>query len=262
MKVLSRGPVADAVPLLSILTACDCSVEEFERIAAFLETQTLKRWCWIHCPGVDSDCLPVEGMAVLYLPRAPAALRATALEEAIWFLLSLPTLPWVELREDARRGDLFVSRRSLPEGRIGARLNGRRQPCSSAMLAPGSLPKAPGKRLLLLAPWLEPGGADRCNLDLLRALAREGWMLTVVASLAAEHRWRDRFTALTADVWVLPDFLSAEKACGFLAYLVDSRQPDLMLLSNSAFAYDVLGYVRTRYPGLPVVDLKIGRAHV
>ena len=80
-------------------------------------------------------------------------------------------------------------------------------------------------------------------------------MLTVVASLAAEHRWRDRFTALTADVWVLPDFLAAEKACGFLAYLVDSRQPDLMLLSNSAFAYDVLGYVRTRYPGLPVVDL-------
>ncbi len=80
-------------------------------------------------------------------------------------------------------------------------------------------------------------------------------MLTVVASLAAEHRWRDRFTALTADVWVLPDFLAVEKACGFLAYLVDSRQPDLMLLSNSAFAYDVLGYVRTRYPGLPVVDL-------
>ncbi|EPU0245675.1 glycosyltransferase family 4 protein [Pseudomonas aeruginosa] len=255
MKVLSRGPVADAVPLLSILTACDCSVEELERIAAFLETQTLKRWRWIHCPGVDSDCLPVEGMAVLYLPRAPAALRATALEEAIWFLLSRPTLPWVELREDARRGDLFVSRRSLPEGRIGARLNGRRQPCSSAMLAPGSLPKAPGKRLLLLAPWLEPGGADRCNLDMLRAWAREGWMLTVVASLAAEHRWRDRFTALTADVWVLPDFLAAEKACAFLAYLVDSRQPDLMLLSNSAFAYDVLGYVRTRYPGLPVVDL-------
>lgn len=36
MKVLSRGPVADAVPLLSILTACDCSVEELERIAAFL----------------------------------------------------------------------------------------------------------------------------------------------------------------------------------------------------------------------------------
>lgn len=138
MKVLSRGPVADAVPLLSILTACDCSVEELERIAAFLETQTLKRWRWIHCPGVDSDCLPVEGMAVLYLPRAPAALRATALEEAIWFLLSRPTLPWVELREDARRGDLFVSRRSLPEGRIGARLNGRRQPCSSAMLAPGA----------------------------------------------------------------------------------------------------------------------------
>ncbi|HCK4363588.1 hypothetical protein [Pseudomonas aeruginosa] len=139
MKVLSRGPVADAVPLLSILTACDCSVEELERIAAFLETQTLKRWRWLHCPGVDSDCLPVEGVAVLYLPRAPAALRATALEEAIWFLLSRPTLPWVELREDARRGDLFVSRRSLPEGRIGARLNGRRQPCSPAMLAPGGL---------------------------------------------------------------------------------------------------------------------------
>lgn len=154
MKVLSRGPVADAVPLLSILTACDCSVEELERIAAFLETQTLKRWRWIHCPGVDSDCLPVEGMAVLYLPRAPAALRATALEEAIWFLLSRPTLPWVELREDARRGDLFVSRRSLPEGRIGARLNGRRQPCSSAMLAPGSLPKAPESACCCWRPGL------------------------------------------------------------------------------------------------------------
>ncbi|TEC54428.1 glycosyltransferase family 1 protein [Pseudomonas aeruginosa] len=255
VKVLSRGPAADAVPLLSILTACDCSVEELERIAAFLETQTLKRWRLIHCSGAIGDWLPAEGMAVLHLPRAPGALRATALEEAIWFLLSRPALPWVELREDARGGDLFVSRRSLSEGRIGARLNGRRHPCSSSLLALGALPRNPGKRLLLLAPWLEPGGADRCNLDMLRAFSQEGWTLTVVASLASEHRWLDRFTALTTDVWVLPDFLAAEKACDFLAYLVDSRQPDLMLLSNSTFAYDVLGFVRNRYPGLPVVDL-------
>ncbi|MDF6001570.1 hypothetical protein P4050_27980 [Pseudomonas aeruginosa] len=55
---------------------------------------------------------------------------------------------------------------------------------------------------------------------------------------------------------MLPDFscLPRKLAASLLNWWT-VEQPDLMLLSNSAFAYDGLGYVRTRYPGLPVVDL-------
>jgi glycosyltransferase involved in cell wall biosynthesis len=251
----SRGPTADGAPLLSIITEPGCGAEELARIAAFLETQTLKNWQWLHRSNEAEGGSIADSTATLLLPRAPKALRATALEEAIWFLIARPSTPWVELRDGTQRADLFIGLESVPEGCIGLRLNNSADVGTTRRELSNSLPKRAGKRLLLLIPWLEPGGADRCNLDILRVLARDGWELTVVASLAAEHRWLDRFLELTADVWVLPDFLAAEQAFDFLAYLLASREPDLVLLSNSAFAYDAVGFIHARCPGLPLIDL-------
>ncbi|MNF52428.1 D-inositol 3-phosphate glycosyltransferase [compost metagenome] len=255
MNGLSQGPIADGAPVLSIITEPGCGAEELARIAALLEAQTLKNWQWLYRSNEADEGLIAGSAAMLVLPRAPKALRATALEEAIWFLLARPSTPWVELRDGAQRADLFIERESVPEGCIGLRLNNSAGAGTTRLELSNPLPTRAGKRLLLLIPWLEPGGADRCNLDILRVLARDGWELTVVASLAAEHRWLDRFLALTADVWVLPDFLVAEQAFDFLAYLLASRKPDLVLLSNSAFAYDAVGFIQERCPGLPLIDL-------
>lgn len=255
MNSLSRRPIADGAPVLSIITEPGCGAEELAHIAAFLETQTLKNWRWLPRSSQAEEESIEDSAATLVLPRVPKTLRATALEEALWFLFARPSTAWVELCDSAQGADLFIGRESLPAGCIGLRLNSSAGSWTTRQGLSNPLPRRAGKRLLLLAPWLEPGGADRCNLDILRVLARDGWELTVVASLAAEHRWLARFVELTADVWVLPHFLAAEQAFDFLAYLLASREPDLVLLSNSALAYDAVGFIRARFPGLPIIDL-------
>jgi glycosyltransferase involved in cell wall biosynthesis/GT2 family glycosyltransferase len=128
---------------------------------------------------------------------------------------------------------------------------------------PGDLPEPrlanplakKGRRLLLLVPWLVAGGVEKSNLDLIAQLQRHGWEITVVASLAATHEWYPRFTELTPDVFVLPHFLNAGHGPDFVQYLVESRQPDAVLLSHSELAYTLLPFLRARCPAVPVVDL-------
>lgn len=110
-------------------------------------------------------------------------------------------------------------------------------------------------RLLLFVPWLRPGGADKCNLDVIQQLQARGWEVTVVASLEAPHEWQTRFTELTSDVFVLPNFLCPSAAPVFIEYLIESRSPDVVLLSNTEFVYELLPWLRRRFPSLTLMDL-------
>ncbi|MCY1280044.1 D-inositol-3-phosphate glycosyltransferase [compost metagenome] len=251
MKSLPSTPSDSVLPRLSIFTEQKCSRDELERIAVFLAGQTLRNWEWLQGPRRDFQQSIDMGEAVLVLPYPPKAMRPTALEEAIWFLRSRPELAWVELVDGMAGDKLFAPRNSLPEGRIGLTFN---HLCRGESAFPEPMSSG-SKRLLLLVPWLEPGGADRCNLDILRYFSRQGWELTVVASLAAEHRWLASFRAITRDVWVLPHFLVARRALDFLGYLLKSRKPDLVLLSNSSFAHDALPFIRACCPLTPLIDL-------
>jgi glycosyltransferase involved in cell wall biosynthesis len=106
-----------------------------------------------------------------------------------------------------------------------------------------------------MVPWLRPGGADKCNIDLISQLRQRGWEVTVVASLASPQEWEPRFTALTSDVFVLPNFLNPAHGPDFVSYLIASRNPDVVLLSHSEFAYMLLPFLRREFPALPVLDL-------
>ena len=48
-------------------------------------------------------------------------------------------------------------------------------------------------RLLLLVPWLEMGGADKFNLDLIGQLRQQGWQVLVATTLPSAHPWFARF---------------------------------------------------------------------
>lgn len=251
MKGLPSARSYNALPRLLIFTEQECGRDELERIAVFLAGQTLRHWEWLQGPKQDFQHLIGTGEAVLLLPHPPKAMRSTALEEAIWFLRGRPEAAWVELVDGMEGDRLFVHRDCPPEGRIGLTIDRLHQ------VGPKCSEPSPsgGKRLLLLVPWLEPGGADRCNLDILRHFSRQGWELTVVASLAAEHRWLESFRAITRDVWVLPDFLVPGRAFDFLGYLLKSREPGLVLLSNSSFAHDALPLMHSCCPRTPLIDL-------
>lgn len=109
---------------------------------------------------------------------------------------------------------------------------------------------AAGRRLLLLLPWLALGGADKFNLDLLRCLRARGWDARVATTLPAEHPWRPAFEALApvADLGALP---AAERPGRALAA---AAAADVVLLSGSQLAYDLLPYLRACLPGVALVD--------
>lgn len=117
------------------------------------------------------------------------------------------------------------------------------------------LAKKPGvRRVLLLAPWLVIGGADKFNLDLVRTLSRRGYEFTIATTRPSDNLWAPEFARLTPDIFMLPNFLQLADYPRFLSYLIDSRQIDVLLMSNSEFAYMLTPYLRAHHPNLPILD--------
>lgn len=116
------------------------------------------------------------------------------------------------------------------------------------------LVKSDKRRLLFVVPWAFAGGADKFNIDLVAQLSRQGWETTIVTTLHGDHSWLPKFARLTPDVFALSHFLQPADYPRFLHYVIRSRQPDLILISCSDFAYKALPFLRQVAPGTPVAD--------
>ena len=112
-----------------------------------------------------------------------------------------------------------------------------------------------GRRLLCLLPHLELGGADRFNLDLIDQLKRRfGWDVTVVTTRVASDVWSEEFYSLTSDVFMLHRFLDVQDYPKFLYYLNQSRGFDAIFLSHSILGYEMLPWLRCKFPGVAILD--------
>jgi glycosyltransferase involved in cell wall biosynthesis len=112
------------------------------------------------------------------------------------------------------------------------------------------------KNALFVVPHLEMGGADRFNLDLVSQLTRRfDWEVTVVSTRASGDPWLREFRTLTNEIFMLHRFLAFDAYPAFFAYVIESRQPDVVYLSHSELGYRLLPWLKTAFPDLPVVDL-------
>ena len=208
---------------------------------------------------------------------------ATAFEKWLWFMEAHPACETVREGEQGEgRGTRMVRRSSvdryggvdaalgaalpsgfIPSGRAGLMLVGdTRLPeffQSPNEWLPERLPfrnrwERSGRHLLLIAPWMTVGGADKFNLDLLDELIRLGWRVTVVTTNAGSHDWYPFYEQRTTDLFPLSHFLRLVDYPRFLRYLIGSRQPDVVLVSNSELGYRLLPYVRSVCPETPLVD--------
>ncbi|MBW4695443.1 MAG: glycosyltransferase [Lyngbya sp. HA4199-MV5] len=110
------------------------------------------------------------------------------------------------------------------------------------------------KRVLCFFPFLEVGGADRFNLDLLTLLAERGYEFTIATTLKSNHRWHQHFYAVTPDIFHLPNFLDDQHWLSFTRYILESRQIDVVLISNCYVAYYFLPLLRPAFPNVAFVD--------
>lgn len=109
-------------------------------------------------------------------------------------------------------------------------------------------------RVLMVFPWLNLGGADRFNLNLTGQLVRRGHAVTIATAIAGDDPWREAFAEHTNDIFSLPKFLTPEAQPTFLRHLIDSREIDVCLISNSMFGYSCLPYLRAVCPETAFVD--------
>lgn len=109
------------------------------------------------------------------------------------------------------------------------------------------------RRALWIVPWFRLGGADKFNLDAGRMLTSRGWELTIATTLAG-HPWAPEFTRLTPDVFMLDHLAQMPQYPRMLRYLIASRKPDVVVISNSELAYLILPYLRAHCPGPVYVD--------
>lgn len=112
-----------------------------------------------------------------------------------------------------------------------------------------------GRRILFAIPWMVTGGADRVNLDLIEGLTNQGHDITVCATLATDHSWEHQFSKFTPDIFVLPNILHASDYPRFLAYLIQSRQIDTVVITGSTIVYQLIPYLRAVSPGVAFVDM-------
>jgi glycosyltransferase involved in cell wall biosynthesis len=109
-------------------------------------------------------------------------------------------------------------------------------------------------RMVLVAPWLTMGGADKFNLDLVERLTGAGWEVSVVTTLRGDHGWLPRFARHTPDIFVLHRFLREVDYPRFLRYLIQSRDADVVMVSHSELGYLLLPYLRGHCPNTAFVD--------
>lgn len=112
-----------------------------------------------------------------------------------------------------------------------------------------------GRRIMFIVPWMVTGGADRVNLDLIEGLTEKGHDVTVCATLQADHQWEHQFSRFTPDIFILPNFLHAADYPRFLAYLIQSRQIDTVMITGSTIGYHFLPYLRAISPNVAFVDM-------
>ena len=111
------------------------------------------------------------------------------------------------------------------------------------------------RRLLLMLPWLTLGGADKFNLDLLKLLVEQHqYEVTIVTTLEGDHSWMPVFSNYTPDIFALHRFLRLVDYPRFLRYLIESRQIDTVLISNSYLGYLLLPYLRAHCPNTTFMD--------
>ena len=108
--------------------------------------------------------------------------------------------------------------------------------------------------ILFLFPHLEMGGADKFNLDLITGLAPDRFETGVITTNPADNAWLQRFRLATPNIFCLSNFMCSRDYAEFISYYIESRQPDVLFVSNSAHGYALVPWLRQNYPSLPIVD--------
>lgn len=108
--------------------------------------------------------------------------------------------------------------------------------------------------VLMLLPWLEMGGADLFNLEMVKRINKDLYHVGIMTTLPCENPLRQRFKEYAEDLFELPNFLDSSDYAEFISYYIISRQVDIVFISDSYFGYYLIPWLKKEFPRLKIVD--------
>jgi glycosyltransferase involved in cell wall biosynthesis len=114
------------------------------------------------------------------------------------------------------------------------------------------------KCILLAMPFLTVGGAERSLSQIIRHLTQRGFRFVVITTVPIDPRVGDTtswFEESTLEIFHLPRFQPSQEWAGFMAYLLRSRDIQIVWIAGSTFTYDLLPVLKTDFPRLHVIDI-------
>lgn len=110
------------------------------------------------------------------------------------------------------------------------------------------------KRVLWLIPQMVVGGADKFNLDAITGLEKLNYKNYILTTVHADHVWRQRFEDYVDEVYCMAEFLCPVHFLEYVSYIIQSRQIDILIVSQSYAGYYMLPWIREHFSELVIVD--------
>ncbi len=108
--------------------------------------------------------------------------------------------------------------------------------------------------VLMLLPWLVMGGADLFNLEVVKKADKSKYDFSIITTEYHENPWKQRFQEYVGAIFELPNFLDVSDYASFISYVIQSREIDILFLSNSYYGYYIVPWLRKEFPELAIID--------
>lgn len=106
--------------------------------------------------------------------------------------------------------------------------------------------------LLFIIPWMVMGGADQFNIDFINGLNKEKFDVTIILTEPANNVGRQKFKDCT--IYDLTTFLDIKNWIPFINYIIEKKNINIIMNSNSEIGYSYLPYFKQKYPTIPIID--------
>ncbi|HUN44740.1 MAG TPA: glycosyltransferase [Acetobacteraceae bacterium] len=151
----------------------------------------------------------------------------------------------------------LVTRQAEIRSRRRARLR-RRSVNGIDNLVKQKVPHKSTGTVLLAAPYLALGGAERLLSAVTQALTDAGYRVVIVTTLPILSDVGDTtawFERSSSEIYHLPRFLPESCWPDFVDYLIPAKGVDVILLAGSTWFYSAIPHLKSRYPHLHLIDL-------
>ncbi len=118
-------------------------------------------------------------------------------------------------------------------------------------------------RLLVLIPWMTPGGGDKVMLDICSFLRSSYEIHIITTEVELNNEWRGRYDKFSKNIVHLPQLVKyLQNKSFFLAKYCVSYDIDTILISNSISGYRSIPQIVKDHPKVKIIDLLHGQGGI